>query len=92
MKKKKAQAKQLATIMDYKRTFETEHGKKVLWHMMKVYGFLDRSYVPEDPCGTAFNDGSRNVINNILKKININVQAYEKMLNEHEEEYDVFAE
>lgn len=88
----KVGSKELATFEDYQRTFGTPYGRRVLWHMMKMNGFLEKSYVPGDPHGTSFNDGARNVINTILKNLKVDIPAYAKMLENYdpEEEYDVF--
>jgi len=84
--------KALATFEDYQRTFGSPYGRRVLWHLMKVHGFLENSHVPGDSHSTAFNSGSRDVINNILKKMKVDIPAYSKMLSNYdpEEEYDVF--
>jgi len=87
----KAKDKTLAVFEDYQRTFGTVYGKRVLWHLMKMHGFMEHSHVAGDSHSTAFNDGGRNVINNILKKMKVDIPTYIKMLDNYdpEEEYNV---
>lgn len=87
-KKKVVGGKALATLVDYQLTFDSPHGRRVLWHLMKMHGYMEPSYVPGDSHGTAFNDGSRNVLNQIFKKLKVNVVEFEKRVSDHQEETD----
>lgn len=53
----------------YKETFGTESGKVVLRHLLRVHGLLNQAHVDLDSHSTAFNDGGRNVVIQILKVI-----------------------
>ena len=81
--KKKADGyRQLALISDYQETFNSPTGKRVLLHLMKVHGFMDKSFVEGSPDGTAFNEGGRNVILQIVKKMKMSLKQIESMLIE----------
>lgn len=81
--------KVVSTIHIYKSFFSTPEGKLVLFDLMGKY-YMPRSYVPNDPHGTSFNEGCRSVVIDILNKVNIDVNAMEKLLKERENanEYD----
>lgn len=66
--------RQIATIVDYQSTFNTPHGERVLRHLMHNHGMMITSYVEKDPYAMAFNEGGRNVIIHILKKLRIDVR------------------
>ena len=57
---------------------------------MKMHGFMVPSHVEGDPYSTAFNEGSRNVVIQILSKVRMDLVALEKEI-EHipEEDTDV---
>ena len=86
MKKKKVVRKRvLAQVVDYKRTFETVHGKRVLWDLMKNSSMLGTSFAPDNAHTTSYNEGGRAVILHILKKLNTNIIRLEQMISEGHE-------
>lgn len=86
-----AHGKHVANIVDYQSTFDTPHGKRVLRHLMKVHGFMQTSYVEKDAYAMAFNEGARNVVIHILKKLRVDVRKLEaEILKDIKGEDDVF--
>lgn len=79
---KKAREKSLASYKDYKILFESDRGKKVLWDLMKTTDFLGPSHVIGDSHTTAFNDGQKNVVRHILKKIKTDYKKLEAKIQE----------
>jgi hypothetical protein len=58
---------------------------------MRAHGVLDKSFVEGKPDATAFNEGGRNAVLMILKKLRIDIKKLEQMLLEEtklEEESD----
>lgn len=86
--KKLIRQKSLATLVDYKRTFSTPHGKKVLWDIMKNSGMLGTSFVINDPYSTCYNEGTRAAALEILKKLNTNIKKLEIMIERGHEADD----
>ena len=75
----------LATLADYQRTFETAHGKRVLRRMMKECMFQIPSYVPGDSHGTAFNEGKRAAVLEIIDRLKWDLRQLEEELRKQEE-------
>ena len=73
----------------YKRTFDSPDGKKVLADLFKCC-HMTTSTMDKDPYETAFNEGARSVVLRILKTINTDVEALNKMYEdlETEEQYE----
>lgn len=77
----KEQEKVLATIADFKATFSTPHGKRVLRRLMKNTGFEQTNFVAGDAYATAFNEGGRNVIIYILSQLKFDLKQLEQQLS-----------
>lgn len=93
MAEDKIRKRSLANVMDYKRTFETDHGRRVLWDLMKETGMNSSNFVPGDPYATAFNEGGRATILHILKKININFEQLENIIDKgQQDDTSIFSE
>jgi hypothetical protein len=71
----------LAHIEDYKRTFSTENGKRVLWDLMKKNGMLSDIFT-ENPQVSAYNEGRRAVVLYILQKLNTDIQKLQQQIEE----------
>lgn len=76
----------MTLVADYKRVFGTPHGKKVLRHLMKMHGFLQHSHIEGDPYSTAFNEGCRNVVVLIARKLKMDLVVMEEELTKEEDE------
>lgn len=71
--------------MDYKIVFGSPEGKRVLWDLMKKSGFLDKSYVANDPHATSFNEGARNLVLHIVHRLRINIKKLEEQITKEDE-------
>ncbi len=77
-KTSKRQTAQKAKLQDYVRTFESDHGQRVLWDLFRETEFLEFNTVAGDPYSTSFNDGRRSVLLHIIGKLKIEPK---KLLN-----------
>lgn len=77
MSKGKTVSPDVARLYDYQQTFNTESGRRVLRHLMKMHGMMQTSFV-EDPYATAFNEGGRNVVIQIFHKLRKNPKELEE--------------
>jgi len=75
----------LKSIRDYKDTFETSCGEKVLLDLMKVGKMTGQSFVPGDPHQTSFNEGSRWIVGHILTQLKKDEHDLIKMIEKGEE-------
>lgn len=66
---KAAEAAQRQVLQDFRDTFGSEQGRRALRHLIEVYGILDQSHVRGDPHETAFRDGQRKVVLDVLDMI-----------------------
>jgi hypothetical protein len=79
---KKAQKRALASDKAYKELFSSPTGKRVLADLSHKVGFLERAHVVGDPYSTSFNDGQKDVLRMIYKKINIDYKKLEAIIAE----------
>lgn len=83
MAKEDARVKRrIARLHDYQTVFESVEGRRVLADLMDASGFLQINYVPSDPTGTAFNEGKRAIVVEILKNLKVNVRKLEQRYSE----------
>lgn len=90
MADKKVSKRSIAVVSDYRETFATDFGQRVLWDMMKQF-MLRTSYADGNPHGTAFNEGQRDVLLHILRKLKTDPQKLLKEIEkgiEHEASWD----
>lgn len=85
-KKKRA----LANVQNYKDTFSTIHGKKVLRDLMRHSGMMGTNFSPESAYVTAFNEGGRSVVCYILQKLNTDITKLEEMIEQEYKEHNIF--
>ena len=74
-----------ATILAYKRFFDTTDGKLILKDLMKSCHVLS-STMDKDPYETAFNEGARSVVLRIIKTNNTSIEEINKLIERLEEE------
>ena len=65
---------------NYRRIFNTDDGKVILEHLKVCFGFYQTTYAKGDPYDTAFFEGQRSVVLNIIRMM----QPQEKL--EHQKE------
>ena len=88
--------KHLATIADYKKTFSSDHGKRVLWDLMRNAHFINPLVGKNEqgqicPYETYIHEGERNIVLYILDKLKFNERVLLDMIDEHhkkERKYD----
>lgn len=66
----------------YKKVFANPEGEEVISDLMQLTGHFSQSHVPGDPYSTAFNDGQKNVVNTILRAIQLNPERYIELVEE----------
>lgn len=74
--------KRLARAIDYQKTFQGEHGKRVLADLMDQAGMLRPNFDARNPDLnlTVFKEGMRNVCCMILAEINIDPYKLQQMV------------
>jgi hypothetical protein len=86
----KSSSRMIATLADYQRTFSSTHGKRVLRSLMKTCGMMQPSIDMREcnPYATAFNEGKRAAVIEILQKIRVDIGKLEKEILKQPEEGD----
>lgn len=64
---------------DYKQTFGTEYGKKVLQDLMGICNYNSSTFVKNDPQESAYLEGHRRVLLHILAQIKMDQEGLNKM-------------
>jgi hypothetical protein len=73
--------RQVARVMDYKRTFNSEQGKRVLYDLFSAHYMLGSSF-SKDPHEIAFREGQRQVLLRILTILKTNPEEMERLIKE----------
>lgn len=90
MADKNESLRSLSILADIKQTFSSPEGKRVLRYLMKRTGFLNTSFVAGDAYMSAFNEGQRAIIIDIVKKLKVDIRKLEdELLKEPEGDRDV---
>jgi len=58
-----------ALVQDFKETFASPHGLRVLKHMAKIWRATESTFVDQNPTGTAYREGLRGAYIYIVKQI-----------------------
>jgi len=91
--KKTSQAsKQRQIITDYKSVFETAHGRRVLYDLMKAHHVVSSTHVTGDADATSFNEGARNVVLRIMTYLKYDIEKFDEAIKQGESEngdYDI---
>lgn len=70
-------------IIDYQKTFGSEHGSRVLGDLMEHCGMMRSSFQGEKhPLEMAFREGERAVVLMILDKLEIDVMKRQELIRE----------
>jgi hypothetical protein len=85
LKKESEADVQLARAMDFKNVFSTPEGRRVLRYMMKKYGFLRTTYIAGDYVTTAFNEGQRAVVIDLIGRLKVDIKKLEQELFKEQE-------
>jgi acetylornithine/succinyldiaminopimelate/putrescine aminotransferase len=86
MTEKQMAKKQLATVNDYKNTFSSKQGKRVLYDLMQNGHVLNSTMVqgasPSDVC---VKEGERNAVLRILNTLKMDTKKFYEFINTMEE-------
>lgn len=72
-------------IIAYQTVFDSEHGRKVLKDLMSLCGFVQSS-MDDNSHVTAYNEGKRSVIVDILNKVNTDPDKIVEILKDNRKE------
>lgn len=87
--RKKALQLQKDELLDFKRTFTTPEGKRVLYDLMGFCNFMKPTLNKNnDPIEMAFNEGKRQVVLMILTKCQLNMETVNKFMEIRQGERD----
>lgn len=64
---------------DYDAVFSSPEGKRVLADLAKRHGVFEAAFVPGDPQHTAFRDGKRSVVVDLLRYLNVNISELQQL-------------
>lgn len=82
-KQAKSRAKKNTKIINaYKEAFSGPKGSMVLHDLMISTGFSETSFVPGDPYASAFKEGARSAVVRIIKTLNIDPEAFQRLLED----------
>ena len=73
--------RQYAKLYDYKKFFDNESGKRVLYDMMGAHYMMSPAF-DKDPIEMARMNGERNVILRILTMLKMKPEDYKKLIEE----------
>lgn len=76
--------RQKQRLIDYKNTFNSEHGRRVLYDMCKD-SFVVNDLFSRDPLEMAYREGQRATCLRLLKLLNLTPKDVEEMMIEEEE-------
>lgn len=84
--------KKIRLLRAYKSLFNSEDGRLVLNDLMKVSGYYLPVTKPRDAVYTAFLDGKRAMMTEILRRTHVSqeriARVYRELLEEEEERYE----
>lgn len=80
--------KAVRVIRAYKAVFNSEDGQIVLEDLLKQSGYFSPVTIPRDVCMTAFMDGRRALMTDILKRANVSEKRIVKVLKKLEQGED----
>lgn len=79
---KKLAKRAVARVIDYKRTFASEQGKRVLYDMIANHHVMNSTYVKGDAVDMAFREGQRQVILRILATMKVDTTKIQQLIEE----------
>jgi hypothetical protein len=74
--------RKVARTMDYKRTFSSEQGRRVLHDLIAAHNVMTPTYVKGDAIDMAYREGGRNAVLRILTILETNEEAMQKLIRE----------
>jgi hypothetical protein len=73
-------------IIDYKQTFGSPHGQRVLRDLMKRFHIMKSTHVSGDPYETAFREGERHVLVTLMSTLKIDPDKLGEIMKQGENE------
>ena len=81
--------KEKKRLADYRTIFEGPQGERVLTDLCHRHGIFDPCHVPGDPYSTAYNDGRRSVVVDLLRYLGTDLERLDNLLIQpYGHEYD----
>ena len=74
----------------YKEVFESDHGQRVLKHLMQVAYMDTPTYTPGDSHETAHREGMRRVVLSIFSQLRLRTENIKEILEEMHDAEDAF--
>lgn len=75
-------------IADYSKFFNTESGKRVMRDLIRKHHVMTPSYSQTSDRETAFREGQRYVVLNIMRICKLDPNSYGEMIESAKEEYE----
>ena len=72
--------KEKKRLADYRTVFEGPQGQRVLADLCHRHGIFDPCHVPGDPYSTAYNDGRRSVVVDLLRYLGTDLERLDNLL------------
>ena len=80
--------KEKKRLADYRSIFEGPQGERVLADLCHRHGIFDPCHVPGDPYTTAYNDGRRSVVVDLLRYLGTDLERLDNLLEHPYGSYD----
>ena len=80
--------KEKRRLADYRTVFESPQGQRVLADLCQRHGIYDPCHVPGDAYSTAYNDGRRSVVVDLLRYLNTDLERLTNLLDSPYGDYD----
>jgi hypothetical protein len=78
--------KQKARLKDYKACFQNPSGERVLHDLSRNFGMFSTTFTPNEPHTSAFREGQRSVVVQILSVLKTDQKKIEEHFKKYEEE------
>ena len=80
--------KEKKRLADYRTIFKGPQGERVLADLCHRHGIFDPCHVPGDPYTTAYNDGRRSVVVDLLRYLGTALERLDNLLDVSYGSYD----
>ena len=80
--------KEKKRLADYRTIFEGPQGERVLADLCHRHGIFDPCHVPGDSYSTAYNDGRRSVVVDLLRYLGTDLERLDNLLEPPYGSYD----
>ena len=80
--------KEKQRLADYRTIFKGPQGERVLADLCHRHGIFDPCHVPSDPYSTAYNDGRRSVVVDLLRYLGTDLERLDNLLEHPYGSYD----